>query len=67
MLPWQPEFQSDLPKTICNLSYYTVMLCVSFNQDPPTGFGDIDVLMFSHSKSMETIDPGARPNLTPRA
>ena len=66
MLPWQPEFQSYLPKTICNFSYYTVMLCVYLIKIPLLVLEIIDVLMFSHSKSMETIDPRGEAKFDPR-
>ena len=45
LLPWKPEFWSNLSKTLCSLSSTPVMLHIKFDQDWPTGFRDIQVQM----------------------
>ena len=38
LLPWKPEFWSNLPQTLCSLCSTPVMLHIKFDQDWPTGF-----------------------------
>ena len=55
MLTWQPEFQSDLPKI--NMQHFLLpnhAMCVKCDQDPTTGFGDIEFWLVFYIKSMET-------------
>ena len=46
LLPWKPEFLSNLPKTLHSLSPTPVMLYIKFDQHWPTGlrfkFGSVD-------------------------
>ena len=43
LLPWKPEFWSNLHKTLCSLSPTPMMLHIKFNQDRSIGFRDIQV------------------------
>ena len=56
----------DMIGTIYNGDYQT-LLHTKYRSSGPFGFREEDFFSFSHCKSMETIYPGAWPNLTPGA
>ena len=64
LLPWKPEFWSNLPQTL-SLSPTPVMLHIKFDQDWPTGFRDIQVLKCGRRRTTDhwyTISSRCEPS-----
>ena len=64
LLPWKPQFWSNLPQNLCSHSPTPVMLHIKFDQDWPTGFRDIQVWMCGRRRTTTTDDDGRRRTTT---
>ena len=60
MFPWQPEFLSNQPKTLCSLSSYLMMLYMKFDQNWSTDFTDMYYFVSDHCHNNTSLEPSAQ-------